>query len=448
MFDTYKQNVYVRACKKQRNMKVRLILLINVFVAIQCIARQQIDAKYVSKIVKTLSADDMMGREAFTSGADVAADFLEQEFESTAVDKFPGLKSYKQVFDMFSLSQEMVKVNLNGVNILKEDVFAIVDQEELQWDNIEDVKIMTVGESERLPDIFQQASAHNGNVLLLVHSSHQDIFTRYKQYFDRGSRKFELDQEKDIVVVKTDQTAPQKIDVSIKSQVNAQSLTNVIGVIPGKRSEEIVLFSGHYDHIGYQSAVEGDSIANGANDDASGTAAVMALAKYFKGKPQPERTLYFVAFAAEEIGGFGSQYFSKQLNPDHIVAMFNIEMIGKPAVEGPNTAWITGFDKSDFGELLQKSVEGTVYKFYADPYPDQNLFYRSDNATLARLGVPAHSISTTPIDVDKDYHQVTDEYETLNMSHLTNTIKAIAKAAEGMISGELTPTRVDKSTID
>ena len=88
-----------------------------------------------------------------------------------------------------------------------------------------------------------------------------------------------------------------------------------------------MLFSGHYDHIGYQSAVEGDSIANGANDDASGIAAVMSLAKYFKQGQKPERTLYFVAFTAEEIGGFGSQYFSKQLSPDHIVAMFNIEMI-------------------------------------------------------------------------------------------------------------------------
>ena len=67
---------------------------------------------------------------------------------------------------------------------------------------------------------------------------------------------------------------------------------------------------------------------------------------------------------------------------------------------------------------------------------------------MAKLGVPAHSISTTPIDVDKDYHQVTDEYETLNIPHLTNTVKAIAKAAERMVSGELTPSRVDKSTID
>lgn len=429
-------------------MKVKLVLIINLFLAAQCIAQQEIDESYVSHIVKTLSDDDMMGRAAFTPGADMAADFLVKEFETTGLDKFPGLNSYKQQFDMFSLSQQEVSIKLNETTFTSSDIFALVDQKTLNWSNLEEVKVMTVSESDRLPDVFRQASAEEGDVLILVHSSHQDIFMRYKQYFDGGGRKFELDKEKDVVVVKTDITNLDKIDIMIESEVNTESLTNVIGVIPGKRAEEIVLFSGHYDHIGYQPTVDGDSIANGANDDASGTAAVMALAKYFKGQAQPERTLYFVAFAAEEIGGYGSQYFSKQLNPDHIVAMFNIEMIGKPAVEGPNTAWITGFDKSNFGSLLQKSVEGTVYKFYADPYPDQNLFYRSDNATLARLGVPAHSISTTPIDVDKDYHQVSDEYETLNMSHLTNTVKAIAKAAERMVSGELTPTRVDKSTID
>ena len=128
--------------------------------------------------------------------------------------------------------------------------------------------------------------------------------------------------------------------------------------------------------------------------------------------------------------------------------MFNIEMIGKPGAEGSNSAWITGFERSSFGALLQEAVEGTVYSFYPDPYPDQNLFYRSDNATLARLGVPAHSISTTAIDVDPNYHQVSDEVETLDLDHMTNTIRAIATSAETMISGEATPTRVDPATVN
>ena len=128
--------------------------------------------------------------------------------------------------------------------------------------------------------------------------------------------------------------------------------------------------------------------------------------------------------------------------------MFNIEMIGKPATEGPNTAWITGFERSSFGRILQEAVDGTPYSFYPDPYPDQNLFYRSDNATLARLGVPAHSISTTPIDVDPDYHRVTDEVATLDLDHMTATIEALAKGAATIVSGAATPTRVDPSQVN
>jgi Zn-dependent M28 family amino/carboxypeptidase len=232
-----------------------------------------------------------------------------------------------------------------------------------------------------------------------------------------------------------------------RNQGTEIEMANVGGMIKGKREHEIVIFSAHYDHIGVRQPVEGDSIANGANDNASGVTAVIELARYFAAQDQPERTLFFVGFTAEEMGGYGSRYFSRQFNPDSIVAMFNIEMIGKPAVEGPNTAWITGFDRSTFGELLQKSTEGTEYEFYPDPYPSQNLFYRSDNATLARLGVPAHTISTTPIDVDKDYHRVTDEFETLNVEHLTNTIRAISRAAEGIVSGLDTPSRVDTTQV-
>jgi Zn-dependent M28 family amino/carboxypeptidase len=167
------------------------------------------------------------------------------------------------------------------------------------------------------------------------------------------------------------------------------------------KTKELVVFSGHYDHLGIIKGDGQDSIANGADDDASGTTAMIALAKYYKKLNNNERTLIFVAFTAEEIGGFGAKHFSQKLNPDEVVAMFNIEMIGKDSKFGKNTAFITGFDKSDFGKILQKNLEGTEFTFHPDPYPQQNLFYRSDNATLAALGVPAHTISTDQIDSDK-----------------------------------------------
>ena len=217
---------------------------------------------------------------------------------------------------------------------------------------------------------------------------------------------------------------------------------NIIGVLEGKsKKDEYVIISAHYDHLGIGKPIEGDSIYNGANDDASGVTGVLALADYFK-KVGNERTIVFAAFTAEEMGLIGSTHFGKGIDANKFVAGINLEMIGKTPSFGPNTAWLTGFERSDFGKIVQKNLEGSGYQLFPDPYKNFNLFFRSDNASLARLGVPSHTFSTTAIDVDKDYHKVTDEAETLNMTVITQTIQAVAKGTKSIIDGKDTPTRV------
>jgi Zn-dependent M28 family amino/carboxypeptidase len=219
---------------------------------------------------------------------------------------------------------------------------------------------------------------------------------------------------------------------------------NVIGVLPGKsKPNEYVVFSAHYDHLGIEENGD-DKVYNGANDDASGTTAVIALAKYFKEFGNNERTIIFVAFTGEEVGGFGSRFFSKNINPDQVIAMFNIEMIGTESKWNKNSAYITGFEKSDFGTILQNNLKGSKFKFYEDPYPNQHLFYRSDNAMLAALGVPAHTISTSKMDDEQNYHKLSDEVSTLDLDNMTEIIKAIAISSESIINGKETPTRVEK----
>lgn len=218
--------------------------------------------------------------------------------------------------------------------------------------------------------------------------------------------------------------------------------SNIIGVLEGKsKKDEYVIISAHYDHLGMKKDGEGDLIFNGANDDASGVAGVLTLAEYFKNVGN-ERTLVFVAFTAEEMGLIGSTHFGKGIDASKFVAGINLEMIGKTPSFGPKTAWLTGFERSDFGKIIQKNLKGTGYQLFPDPYKKFNLFFRSDNASLARLGVPSHTFSTSPIDVDKDYHKVTDHAETLNMTVVTETIKAVAKGTESIINGKDTPTRV------
>lgn len=218
--------------------------------------------------------------------------------------------------------------------------------------------------------------------------------------------------------------------------------SNIIGVLQGKsKKDEYVIISAHYDHLGMKKSGEGDLIFNGANDDASGVTGVLALAEYYK-KMGNERTIVFAAFTAEEMGLIGSTHFGKGIDASKFVAGINLEMIGKTPSFGPNTAWLTGFERSDFGKIVQKNLEGSGYQLFPDPYKNFNLFFRSDNASLARLGVPSHTFSTTAIDVDKDYHKVSDEAETLNMTVITQTIKAVAKGTESIINGKDTPTRV------
>ena len=221
------------------------------------------------------------------------------------------------------------------------------------------------------------------------------------------------------------------------------TLSNVIGLLEGsKMKNEYVIISAHYDHLGKKDNGDGDLIFNGANDNASGVAAVLMLAEYFKKANINKRSLLFVAFTAEEMGLVGSNYFGKTISPDSIIAGINIEMIGKESPFGPNSAWLTGFERSNFGTIIQKNLSGSNYKLYPDPYNNYRLFFRSDNASLARLGIPAHTFSTSPMDKDLDYHKVTDEARTLNIETITQTIKAIAIGTESIITGEDTPTRV------
>jgi Zn-dependent M28 family amino/carboxypeptidase len=221
------------------------------------------------------------------------------------------------------------------------------------------------------------------------------------------------------------------------------SLFNVIGYLEGKsKKEEFVVISAHYDHLGVKQGEEEDLIFNGANDNASGVSAVLALAEFFSNKNNNERSILFIAFTAEEMGLIGSNYFGRNIDPEKIIAGINIEMIGKESPFGPKTAWLTGYNRSDFGEIIKKNLTGSEYTVYPDPYTRYNLFFRSDNASLARLGVPAHTFSTSPMDKDLDYHKVSDEVDTLDPFTISETIKAIAAGTKSIIDGKDTPTRV------
>jgi hypothetical protein len=233
---------------------------------------------------------------------------------------------------------------------------------------------------------------------------------------------------------------------------------NVIAAIAGKsKSDEIVMFSAHYDHVGTTSTYlyngneqdkTTDSIYNGANDDASGVTAIILLARYFAAVHNNERTLVFCAFSGEEEGLIGSKNLSEDVDPLKIVADINIEMIGRGGIRKIHP-YITGGDLSDLKTILDKRLAsynklkyGSEY-FLNDPFSGEKLFERSDNWWFASLGIPAHTIMTTS-PTDKYYHSVYDEVNTLNFNMMSEVIKSIALSVEGIVTGTDTPTRITK----
>ncbi|AYL97700.1 M20/M25/M40 family metallo-hydrolase [Mucilaginibacter celer] len=401
----------------------------------------------VARIIKTLSADDMQGRATFTPGIEKAAQFIEKEYKKAGLKPMAGNTGYRQNFTMVRSTPGKLTVSIDGKAIAADSAF-VSAAESFSWAGDKDVQIITVGPDKDFRTEYRKAFKNGAKTLLLVDPKFKSLFGRVKSFLGAGATNFKGKAKPPIVFVSGVFTGAINFEVNCEISNKELPLFNVAGIIPGKtKPDEYVVFSGHYDHLGIIKPDKPgltDSIANGADDDASGTTAVISLAKYYKKLHSNARTLIFVAFTAEEIGEYGSEYFATQVTPDKVVAMFNIEMIGKASKFGTNSAFITGFERSDFGTILQKNLEGTAFKFHPDPYPDQNLFYRSDNASLAKVGVPAHTISTDQIDIDKLYHTVGDEFSSLDVNNITSTIRAIALSSRSIVSGKDTPKRVPK----
>jgi hypothetical protein len=402
-----------------------------------------IKQKTVASIEATLSADAMEGRATFSPGIDRAATFIADYFNKQGLSTLNG-NSHLQAFEMIKSNLTAATAEIGGQPLALENVQCISTQANIAFNQLSNYKVVRIAKGENMQQIARPYLNGKQNTLILADTSFAPTFKQLRRF--AGAR---FPQSNNVVIALTPTVTAEAFSFNLTQKLTVQKLANVVGVIKGKtKPDEYVVFSGHYDHLGFGKATaEGDSLYNGANDDAAGTTAVMVLAKYFKKLNNNARTLIFVAFTAEEIGGFGSRYFSEQLKPEKVMAMFNIEMIGTESKWGANSAYITGYEKTDMAKILEKNLEGTSFKFYPDPYPQQQLFYRSDNATLARLGVPAHTISTSKMDSEKYYHTADDEFGTLDMKNMTEIIKAIAISSRSIVEGKDTPGRVDTSQL-
>ncbi|HEX8905669.1 MAG TPA: M20/M25/M40 family metallo-hydrolase, partial [Longimicrobiaceae bacterium] len=217
---------------------------------------------------------------------------------------------------------------------------------------------------------------------------------------------------------------------------------NVVGVLRGTDPtlrNQVVLIDAHYDHLGTARngfmcrAAGADTVCNGADDDASGDVAVLEIARELKRGPAPKRTVVFLLTTGEEEGLLGTRWYIQHpaFPLAQMVANMEIEMIGRPdsLAGGGGKAWLTGYERSTMGEMLAAAGIPIV----ADPRPAQQFFERSDNIAFAQRGIPAHTLSS--FNLHGDYHSALDNPDRVDYGHMTQVIRAAARAARLLADG-------------
>ena len=211
---------------------------------------------------------------------------------------------------------------------------------------------------------------------------------------------------------------------------------NVLGKIEGSENDQIILLSAHLDHLG----IEGGKTYPGADDDASGTAAVMELARVLAKEPKPKRTVIVALWGSEEKGLIGAHYFLQ--NPTFplksIVANLEFEMIGRPDPKvRPDQLWLTGWDRTNLGPVLARHGAKVV----GDPHPSEKFFTRSDNYALAKQGIVAQTVSS--FGLHADLHQPTDTVDKINFQHMDQAIASMLGPVTWLANSDFTPEWVE-----
>ncbi len=217
---------------------------------------------------------------------------------------------------------------------------------------------------------------------------------------------------------------------------------NAVGRLSGRDAagrDEVILLSAHIDHLGNRSDranAPPDTIYNGADDDASGTTAVLELMEALARGPRLRRSVVFALFGSEERGGLGSRHFAEAptVPLPQIIANLQFELIGRPdGAVPPRTLWLTGYERSNIGPELARLGARLVQ----DPHPEMNFFARSDNIQFARRGVVAHTVSSYGL--HQQYHTPADEVGLVDFAHMTDVIASLVGPLRALADSSFRP---------
>lgn len=414
-----------------------------------------VEPRWIAAHERFLAGPELRGRGSATHDEAIAAAYVAAEFEGYGLDHAPGMDDYLQTANVVRLAlggapRLTVAGNaVDGASLLIGDgndvdgtisvysgsdaadlpdapIVAIAGKELGALDAYratrgKNVRLLIVRASEetkslsdrlggepRMPTYLEGSEPKPGASLLVVPGAAFDALTR--------------EQGKQAALTLPGLTRTRSVT------------TNAIGYLPGSDPQAgVILFSAHLDHLGMRS----DGVMMpGANDDASGTAAVLELAHALAAGKQHRRGILFVAYGSEEIGGFGSKYFGAHppVPLDSIIANIEVEMIGAQDPKLPDgMMMMTGFDRSNLGPAL--AAHGALLT--GDPYPDQHFFERSDNYSLALKGVVAHTISGWA--VVPTYHSPTDTVANLDIGFMAKAIQSLIGPARWLADSDFEP---------
>lgn len=391
-----------------------------------------------------LASDAMEGRDTPSRGLEAAADWIEARFKTLGLKPGAG-ESYSHTYELPGLEfatqadftlrvgrGEDARDLVAGEEVRLFRAHAAIAEEDITLDRYDaantDPKLQRRAQGARRPLLIEVAedsgiwksATETKRILKPRFRPRAPIFLVKKGLLPEGKLKGRVSVR-----------APKEVKLKLR---------NIVGVLPGtKRKNERIVFSAHYDHIGFVVPRGGDGLNNGADDDATGTTAVLQLAAAFAKTGPRERTLVFTTFSAEEKGLLGSKAFAE--NPPFplksVIANLNLEMLGRPGKEEERkTVWMTGRDYSDLEKILAPGFKRAGIKLREFEMQRQ-LFGASDNFSLAMKGVVAQSISGGGL--HKDYHQPSDEVEKIDIEHMSALIRGIYEAAGDLADSKKKP---------
>ncbi|MEO6225526.1 MAG: M28 family peptidase [Sphingomicrobium sp.] len=400
-----------------------------------------------------LASDALQGRGSATRDEAIAAAYVASEFQSYGLETAPGMDSFLQ-------PATVIRERIAGAAKLTSDGMAPVTPTVLLAPAepvTGTLAVATSADPKALPAgdmilvsasgadvgaLYRAASTAHAKLLLLTEDEPGTakllaMFGGAPRIYLEGKRPA---QRISVAVLRPAEAAAlakqagKAVTLAVPITEERATTTNAIGFLKGSDPKAgTLLFTAHLDHLGMKSD---GTIMHGANDDASGTTAVMELAQALSSGKRPKRSILFVCYGSEELGGFGSTYFAEHppVPLGQIVANVEFEMIGAQDPKLPkNTLMMTGFERSSLGSALK--AHGALVT--GDPYPDEHFFQRSDNYSLALKGVVAHTVSGWA--VTPTYHQPTDTNANLNIAFMTHAIRSLVAPAHWLANSRFVP---------